>query len=196
MIVLGGGAVGCELGQMLARFGVAVMIVEAQERLLPAEEPEASELLGTVFRGEGIAVHAEARFERIAAWGSSLVAVLEAGTQLSADRLLVVTGRAASLDGLGLETAGVDGSSGYVQVDGRLRAGEGVWAIGDAPGEACSRTRPCTRPPSPPRTSWGRTRPRPTTARCHARPSPIPRSARSGWLKPARSRPDLTLSSA
>jgi len=144
MIVLGGGAVGCELGQMLARFGVAVMIVEAQERLLPAEEPEASELLGTVFRGEGIAVHAEARFERIAAWGSSLVAVLEAGTQLSADRLLVVTGRAASLDGLGLETAGVDGSSGYVQVDGRLRAGEGVWAIGDAPGEACSRTRPCT----------------------------------------------------
>jgi pyruvate/2-oxoglutarate dehydrogenase complex dihydrolipoamide dehydrogenase (E3) component len=57
LTILGGGAVGCELGQLLSRFGVEVAIVESRERLLPAEEPEASAIVAEAFAAAGIAVH-------------------------------------------------------------------------------------------------------------------------------------------
>jgi pyruvate/2-oxoglutarate dehydrogenase complex dihydrolipoamide dehydrogenase (E3) component len=135
LIVLGGGAVGCELGQVFSRFGVDVTIVEAQDRLLPLEEPEASELLASVFEAEGIAAHTGARVERVEGREGSLVAALEGGAELGAERLLVVTGRVANVDGLDLESAGVDLSSGFVPVDDRLQAADGIWAMGDVTGK-------------------------------------------------------------
>jgi len=131
ILVLGGGAVGCELAQVFSRFGVEVTIVEAQDRLLPSEEPEASAVLSSALTAEGIETHTGARVELVEGSGGPFRVTLEGTTKLNADRLLVVTGRTANLAGLGLEAAGIDGSSGFIPVDGHLRAAEGIWAIGD-----------------------------------------------------------------
>jgi pyruvate/2-oxoglutarate dehydrogenase complex dihydrolipoamide dehydrogenase (E3) component len=136
LIILGAGGVGCELGQVFSRFGVAVTIVEGQDRLLPAEEPEASEVVKSVFEAEGIALHVGARAESIEARGDSVVMALGDGTRLSAERLLVATGRTVDLAGLGLEAAGLDSSGRFVEVDDRMRAAEGIWAMGDVTGKA------------------------------------------------------------
>lgn len=134
LIVLGGGAAGCEIGQVYSRFGAEVTVVEGQERLLPAEEPEAGEVVSRAFEAEGISVQVGAPVERIETRGASVVVALSGGRQLAADRLLVAAGRTADLDGLGLEAAGVDASSGFIQVDDHLRAANGIWAIGDVTG--------------------------------------------------------------
>lgn len=136
LIVLGGGAVGCELGQVFSRFGADVTIVEAGDRLLSSEEPEASEVVASVFEAEGIAVHTGARAERVAAEGGSVRVMLSGGAELTAERLLVAVGRTVDVDGLGLDAAGVNVSDGFIEVDDRLRAGDGIWAMGDVTGKA------------------------------------------------------------
>jgi pyruvate/2-oxoglutarate dehydrogenase complex dihydrolipoamide dehydrogenase (E3) component len=134
LIVLGGGAVGCELGQVFSRFGVDVTIAEGSDRLLVLEEPEASESLAQAFEAEGIAVHKGSHVENVEKRGDSVVAILTDGTELTAERLLVATGRAVDLDGLGLESAGIDPSDRFVPVDEYLRAAKGIWAMGDVTG--------------------------------------------------------------
>ena len=135
LVILGGGAVGCELGQVFSRFGVEVTIVEGQDRLLVNEEPEASEIVRSVFDSEGIGVHFGARAERIEASGNSIAVTLGDGTVLNAERLLVATGRSVDLDGLGLDAAGLDASGRFVEVDDRMRASDGIWAMGDVTGK-------------------------------------------------------------
>lgn len=135
LLVLGGGAVGCELGQVFSRFGVEVTIVEGLDRLLAAEEPEASAVLAGAFADEGIAVYTGARVERVEARGGFVVAALEDGAELTAERLLVATGRTVDLDGLGLDSAGIDTSGRFVPVDEHLRAAGGIWAMGDITGK-------------------------------------------------------------
>lgn len=135
LIVLGGGAVGCELGQVFSRFGVEVTIAEGSDRLLALEEPEASAVVAQAFATEGIDVHTGARVEQVAMRGDSVVATLGGGAELVAERLLVATGRAVDIDGLGLESAGIDASGRFVPVDGRLKASESVWAMGDVTGK-------------------------------------------------------------
>jgi len=137
MIVLGGGAVGCELGQVLARFGVDVTVVEAADRLLPGEEPEASAALEAAFAAEGIDVHTGAAAQQVASRDDgSIVVTLAGGAQLASERLLVATGRTVDLSGLGLEAAGLDGSARFIEVDARMRAADGIWAMGDVTGVA------------------------------------------------------------
>ena len=135
LIVLGSGAVGAELAQAFARFGAQVSVVEARPTLLPAEEPEAGELLEAVFTREGIAVRTGARAERVSHDGWAFRLSLADGIALTAERLLVATGRRAGLDGLGVAAAGVDSAAGAVPVDGWMRAADGVWAIGDITGK-------------------------------------------------------------
>src|SRR5215471_4424330 len=135
LIVLGSGAVGAELAQAFARFGAQVSVVEARPTLLPAEEPEAGELLEAVFTREGIAVRTGARAERVSHDGRAFRLSLAGGMALTAERLLVATGRRAGLDGLGVAAAGVDSAAGAVPVDGWMRAADGVWAIGDITGK-------------------------------------------------------------
>lgn len=134
LIVLGGGAAGCEIGQVYSRFGVDVTMVEARPRLLPSEEAEAGDVVGAAFEAEGIAVRTGARAERIERRGESVVVSLSGGMDLVADRLLVTVGRKAELDGLGLDAAGIDGSTDFIEVDDHLRAADGIWAMGDVTG--------------------------------------------------------------
>jgi pyruvate/2-oxoglutarate dehydrogenase complex dihydrolipoamide dehydrogenase (E3) component len=136
LIVLGGGAVGCELGQVLARFGVAVTIVEAADRLIPAEEPEASAVLAAAFADEGIVVRTGSAVERVAARDGAMVVSLAGGAEVTAERLLVATGRRVDLSGLGLERVGLSSTDRAIPVDDRLRAGDGLWAMGDVTGKA------------------------------------------------------------
>lgn len=136
LIVLGGGVVGCELGQVLARFGTEITIVEAAERLLPAEEPEASEVVRAALAAEGIDVRAGAAAERVERRDGRVVVGLAGAGEVSGERLLVATGRRADLSGLGLEAAGLDPTAPFIPVDERMRAADGIWAMGDVTGKA------------------------------------------------------------
>jgi len=135
LVVLGGGAGGAELAQVFARFGARVTVVEALPRLLPLEEPDAGELLEAVFTREGITVRTGTRAERVSHDGRTFRVSLADGTVPAAERLLVATGRRAGLAGLGLAAAGLDPSAPAIPVDERMRAGDGIWAIGDITGK-------------------------------------------------------------
>lgn len=133
--ILGGGVVGCELGQVLARFGAEVTIVEAADRLLPAEEPEASDVLEAALAAEGVIVRTGAAVERVEARGGTICSILSDGAEVTNERLLVATGRKADLGGLGLESAGLDSTGPFLRVDDRMRAAEHIWAMGDVTGK-------------------------------------------------------------
>lgn len=135
MLILGGGAVGCEFGQVFSRFGVDVTIVEGADRLLPSEEPEAGGVVTSVLESEGVTVLTGARAERVHEAGGHVNAVLAGGAEVSADRLLLAVGRTVDLDGLGLAAAGLATSDGFIEVDERMRAADGVWAMGDVTGK-------------------------------------------------------------
>ena len=136
MIILGGGAVGCELGQLLARFGVDIKIVEAADRILPAEEPETSKVLETEFASEGIEVYTGVEVQRVESYNNSIIVKLANGVELVSERLLVATGRKVDLTELGLESVGLDGGASFMQVDENMRAADRIWAMGDVTGKA------------------------------------------------------------
>ena len=135
MIVLGGGAIGCELAQVFARFGVHVSVVEAADHLLPMEEPEAGELLKEVFEAEGMDVHVGTTASRVDSDGEGVAVQLEAGTVIRAERLLVATGRRADPAAAGLDAVGVDPSARTAPIDDHCKVVDGVWAVGDITGQ-------------------------------------------------------------
>jgi pyruvate/2-oxoglutarate dehydrogenase complex dihydrolipoamide dehydrogenase (E3) component len=134
MVVVGGGAVGLELAQAFSRFGTRVDVVEALDRLAPGEEPEASEVIAEVLRGEGIGVHTGAAVRRVSHGGGRFTVEL-GDTTLNAERLLVATGRKADLAGLGVEAIGLDPNARFVETDEQMRAANGVYALGDVTGK-------------------------------------------------------------
>jgi pyruvate/2-oxoglutarate dehydrogenase complex dihydrolipoamide dehydrogenase (E3) component len=135
LAVLGGGPVGCELGQVFARFGVDVTFIEGEERLLSREEPEASSLVADALIEDGAALRLGVRAESVSSEGGSTRVHLDDGTKVTAERLLVATGRRANADSIGAESAGATTSRGFVEVDGLMRAAERLWAIGDVTGK-------------------------------------------------------------
>ncbi|MCW2764429.1 MAG: lpd [Nocardioides sp.] len=135
LVVIGGGAIGCELAQVFARFGVRVTVLEAGARILGPLEPEASALLQEIFVGEGVRVMAGVTVTSVAYADGAFTVSLSDGARLVADKLLVAVGRTPNLDDLGLETVGLDPSASTIPVDEHLRAGEKLWAIGDITGK-------------------------------------------------------------
>jgi pyruvate/2-oxoglutarate dehydrogenase complex dihydrolipoamide dehydrogenase (E3) component len=134
MAVIGGGAIGVELAQAFARFGVRVTVLEVADRILSPEEPEASALVAGVFEREGIEVRAGVRIGSVAHDGHRF-AVRVGEQSIEAERLLVAAGRRPNLPDVGLETVGLDPGARSVPVDERMRAAEGLWAIGDITGK-------------------------------------------------------------
>jgi pyruvate/2-oxoglutarate dehydrogenase complex dihydrolipoamide dehydrogenase (E3) component len=134
MLVLGGGPVGVEMAQAVCRLGGEVALVEGDEHVLPREPAPLGEALGEVLRGDGIelvlGMHASAARRD----GEDYVLEFEDGRELRGDRLLVATGRRPRVEGIGLETVGVEADSNGIPVDAHLRAAERVWAIGDVNG--------------------------------------------------------------
>jgi len=135
LIVLGGGAIGCELAQVFARFGVQVTVVEAADHLLPVEEPEAADLLRSVLEAEGVQVRLGFGASRVDRDGDGIAVAVGTGPVLRADRLLVATGRRADPAAAGLATVGVDPTARTAPVDERCRVADGVWAVGDVTGQ-------------------------------------------------------------
>ena len=108
LVVLGGGAIGCELSQAVSRFGTTVTVVEAAERLLALEEPEASAKVAEVFEAEGITVHTGVGASKVEEReGGGVRVTLADGTHVEGDRLLVATGRRTDVTGVGLHHLGV-----------------------------------------------------------------------------------------
>lgn len=177
-IVLGGGAIGLELAQVFARFGSTVTIVEAGDRLLAQEEPEAGDLLLRVLSEASITVRTNAEVSRVSYDGTQFSVQVD-GNPLSAERLLVATGRHADLAALGVDSVGVDAEQRWLDVDDRLRVRDGLWASVTSPARARSPTSRSTNPRSRPAQFWmNPARPPPTTQSPES-PSPIPRSERS-----------------
>jgi pyruvate/2-oxoglutarate dehydrogenase complex dihydrolipoamide dehydrogenase (E3) component len=134
LVVLGGGPIGAELGQVFARFGSRVTVVEALDRLLAIEEPESGQLVRDEFAREGIDVRTGAHVERVAHDGRAFTVTLADGSTVDTAALLVATGRRVNLPDLGVETIGLDPKARALTVDERLRVADGVWAVGDITG--------------------------------------------------------------
>jgi pyruvate/2-oxoglutarate dehydrogenase complex dihydrolipoamide dehydrogenase (E3) component len=134
LLVLGGGAIGAELAQVFARFGSRVTVVDTADRLVPMEEPEAGALLAEVFDREGIGVRTGAQVSRVGHDGSRFTVAVD-GDDLEVDQLLVATGRRANLADIGLDAVGLDPTARWLEVDDHLRAGDGLWAVGDITGK-------------------------------------------------------------
>jgi dihydrolipoamide dehydrogenase len=134
LLILGGGPVGAEMAQAVRRLGGDVALAEGASHVLAREPAPLGAALGEVLRADGIelllGVHATAARRD----GEEYVLAFDNGDELRGDRLLVATGRRPRLDGLGLETVGVKADEHGIRVDAQLRAGERVWAIGDATG--------------------------------------------------------------
>lgn len=135
LVVLGGGAIGAELGQVFARFGSRVTIVEAMERLLPLDEPEAGEIVAAVLAAEGVDVRLGASAQRVDRDGRRFAVVLDGDDAVTGEQVLVATGRRADLAAVGLHAVGVPHGARVVPVDEHLRVAPGVWAIGDVTGK-------------------------------------------------------------
>ena len=134
VIVIGGGAIGCELAQVMALFGVRVTVVEAVDRLVALEEPEASEALEQAFAETGIQVLTGANIASVS-YADGRFEVDLGDQQLTAEKLLVAAGRRNNLQGLGLERIGLDPEARVLDPDERMRVADGVWAIGDIVGK-------------------------------------------------------------
>lgn len=135
LLVVGGGAVGLELGQVFARFGTSVTVVEAASRVLAGEEPESSQAAKAALEADGATVHTGVTVRRVRTVPGRLVeAELADGHVLRVSRLLAAAGRVANLGAIGAASIGVDTSGEGIPVDGLLRACPGVWAVGDVTG--------------------------------------------------------------
>jgi len=135
LVVLGGGAIGVELGQVFARFGASVSVVEIAPHLLPLEEPESGELLAQALQADGLRVMTGAGVQGVRGSGSGIAVELATGESIEGEHLLVATGRRADLEALGVASVGLDEKARSIPVDDRCRAAAGLWAVGDITGE-------------------------------------------------------------
>jgi len=136
LLVLGGGYIGCELGQMFRRFGARVSIVEGHDHLLANQDPEISEALEKAFGKEKIDLHLSERVTRISGRAGDVAVHLESGKELRGSHLLVAVGRTPNTDDLGCDRAGVKlDDRGFVAVDDHYQtSAAGIYAVGDVTG--------------------------------------------------------------
>ncbi len=138
LLVLGGGAIGCELGQAFARFGVKVTLVHRGPRLLPKEDPEVSACVAKFLAAEGIECVLDAKAERVRQEGGEIIMTVRRGAETTEHRaaaLLIASGRTPNLDALHLDAAGVQTHEHGVSVNARLQTSQPhIFAAGDIAG--------------------------------------------------------------
>lgn len=135
LVVVGGGPIGCELGEAMTRFGTKVTIVEFADRILHRYEPDASTLVAASMRELGVDVRTKTGAKSVRHDGAGFHIDLGSET-IVADELLVATGRTPNTSGFGLDVAGVAlTKQGFIETDGYLRTNvKGVFAAGDCNG--------------------------------------------------------------
>ena len=136
MAVLGGGAIGVELAQAFARLGSRITVIEAEDRVLSGEEPEASAIVARALEADGVELRTSARLERVEANGAGARLHLSDGAAVEVERVLVAVGRRPASRGFGLEEIGVMlDERGFVRTGESLRTNvPGIWAVGDVTG--------------------------------------------------------------
>ncbi|MEA2458949.1 MAG: hypothetical protein QOC95_1921, partial [Thermoleophilaceae bacterium] len=136
LAILGGGPIGCELGQAFQRLGTQVTIVEQVGTVLSKEEPEAQQLIAARLRADGVDLRLAATAVRVDGGRTLVVQAGGAEQRVEFDRILVAAGRSPETAGLGLDAVGVEvDDRGAVRVDDRLATtAKGVYAAGDAVG--------------------------------------------------------------
>ncbi len=139
LVILGGGYVALEFGQMFRRFGSRVTIVQRSGRILSREDDDIAEAITAILKHEGIAVCTDTGEYRVENRDGSIFMRMRCEGEpheLVGSHLLMATGRRPNTDDLGLDKAGIETTErGYIQVDDQLRtSAEGVWALGDCNG--------------------------------------------------------------
>ncbi len=139
LIVLGGGYIGLEFGQMFARFGSRVTIIQRAAQIVPREDPEVAVELQRVLEEEGLTFLLNARATRVEQEGDTIVVSVDRASGpsiVSGSHLLVAIGRRPNTDDLGLEKAGIETDQfGFIKVNARLETNvPGTWALGDVKG--------------------------------------------------------------
>jgi pyruvate/2-oxoglutarate dehydrogenase complex dihydrolipoamide dehydrogenase (E3) component len=135
LLVLGGGAAGCELAQIFAAFGSQVTLIEADAGLLPGEAAFAGEILTAALRRAGVEIFLGSPATKAERTPEGLTLALQDGTRIDADRLLLATGRRPRLSGLGLDALGITTAPGQaLPTDASCQVVSGVWAAGDVTG--------------------------------------------------------------
>ena len=133
LVVIGAGPIGAELAQAFARFGTRVTLLEARDRLLVPEEPEAGEVVARALAADGVEIRAGVEIARVG-WSDAGFEVEVDGDTVRAEHLLVATGRRMNLDDVGLDSVGLDPDADEIGTDERMRAGDRLWAVGDITG--------------------------------------------------------------
>jgi pyruvate/2-oxoglutarate dehydrogenase complex dihydrolipoamide dehydrogenase (E3) component len=134
LLVLGGGAAGVELAQAVRRLGGEATLVEGAGHVLAREPAPLGKALGEVLRRDGVELVLGVNATAARREGEDYVLELDDGRVLRGERLLVATGRRPRVEGIGLETVGVEANAHGIPVDAHLRAGERLWAMGDVTG--------------------------------------------------------------
>ncbi|MEA5114366.1 MAG: mercury(II) reductase [Geobacteraceae bacterium] len=143
LLVIGGGVIAVELGQMFQRLGCRVTILEHGPRLLPAVDKDLAISLEQLLAAEGLNILTDVSFNSVENRNGKTIVNITHGGQLleqSADQLLVAAGTAPAIEGIGLENAGVVvDRKGYIKTDERMRTSvSGIWAAGDVAGRIMS----------------------------------------------------------
>ena len=139
LVVLGGGYIGVEFGQMFRRFGSQVTIVQAGPRLLAREDTDVTDAMAKIFTEDGMELLFDAKTERISGGAGKIRLEIAMGAQkraLEGSHLLVATGRVPNSDTLNLNAAGIaTDTKGFIKTNNRLETNvPGVWALGDIKG--------------------------------------------------------------
>lgn len=135
LAVLGGGAIGLELGQSFARFGSKVTILEAADRILVKEDKDAASLMTEILEAEGVSIHVKTKVVGVKTNGDAKIVVCERGgekVEIECDEILVAAGRRPNIEGLELEKAGVEFDKKSIITDDFLRTSQKhIFAAGD-----------------------------------------------------------------
>lgn len=137
LLILGGGYVGCEFASMYALFGSKVIMVQGGSQLLRREDPDVAVEVAEILTDQGVEIRLNARATAVRHNGDGEVfVILEDGSQVDGDDLLLATGRTPLTADLGLAAAGVEITDrGFIQVDDHLHtSADHVWAAGDVAG--------------------------------------------------------------
>jgi pyruvate/2-oxoglutarate dehydrogenase complex dihydrolipoamide dehydrogenase (E3) component len=133
LLILGGGPVGAEMAQAVRRLGGEVALTEGSAHVLAREPAPLGHALGEVLRADGVELFLGQQATAARRDGADYVLTLDDGRELRGDRLLIATGRRPRIPA-GLDTVGVTAGRQGIPVDASLRAGEGLWAVGDVTG--------------------------------------------------------------
>ena len=136
LVVLGGGYIACEFGQMFRRFGSEVTIVQRGDHLIDREDPDIASALEDVFRAEGIQLLLSGAGKSVRREGGDILLELEGGRKVRGSHLLVAVGRRPNTDELGCEAAGIElDKRGAIVADEQFRTTRpGIYAVGDVLG--------------------------------------------------------------